>query len=157
MQEESKISKSHQYSKGDKVIVLGGIIDTNGLVDSSVQIGIVEEVGLSDLLLDTSLTSISKTYHVISKSLCRPISIDSETLSKSQPLNPRIGDMVFFKGRVSWRDTEVSAIAGVVYEIAYAGGRPDKVKVLVDTEMKELDYNSLLVLQRAPEQADPTS
>ena len=65
--------------------------------------------------------------------------------------------MVFFKGRVSWRDTEVSAIAGVVYEIAYAGGRPDKVKVLVDTEMKELDYNSLLVLQRAPEQADPTS
>ena len=49
------------------------------------------------------------------------------------------------------KDEKETTIAGVVYEIAYAGGRPVSVKVHADSGMKELDYKSLLVLQRNSE------
>ena len=129
------------------MIIFGGVVDTDGLIESNIQTATVIEVGEEDLLV--SINDFS-AYDVIPKQICVPLRSDPIGLSTS-PLKPQIGDMVYFKGKAQWRDKEETTIVGVVYEIAYAGGRPTSVKIHTDGEMKVLDYRSLLVLQRNSE------
>lgn len=134
-----------EYSANDRVIIFGGVVDTNGLIDSTIQTAVVIESGAQDLLVSVNS---STNYQIVSKQLCVPLKADPILLSDAVPLAPQLGDMVYFRGRESWKYTEDVTIIGTIYEIAYAGGRPHKAKVYSGSEMKELDYGSLLVLQR---------
>ena len=127
------------------MIIFGGVVDTNGLVESSIQTAVVIESGDQDLLV--SINS-STSYQIVPKSICIPLKSDPGLLQDSSPQRPNVGDMVYFRGRESWRVTEETTVVGIVFEIAFAGGRPSKAKVHVGSELKELDYESLLVLQR---------
>ena len=83
------------------------------------------------------------------KSLCIPLKSDFNTLTNATPLTPQLGDMVYFRGKETWRARlKKPVIVGIVYEIAYAGGRPTSVKVHAGSEMKDLDYSTLLVLAK---------
>lgn len=144
----TKTNDTPEYSVDDRVIIFGGVVDTNGLIESTIQTGVVIEVGESDLLL--SINS-STAYQIVPKAICIPMSSDPDLLTSCRTLKPQIGDMVYFRGRESWRHTEETTVIGTVYEIAFAGGRPNKVKVYAGSEMKDLDYDSLLVLQRKSE------
>lgn len=143
--QRTKTIDTSEFSADGRVIIFGGVVDTQGLIDSTIQTGTIIEVGESDLLVSINSSS---SYQIVSKQLCIPMKADPELLSSVCCLKPQLGDMVYFKGRASWKDTDDSTIVGVVYEIAYAGGRPNRVKVYAGSEMKELDYESLLVLQR---------
>ena len=144
---KTKTNNTPEYSANDRVIIFGGVVDTAGLIESNLQTGKVIEVGEEDLLV--SINNFS-TYDVVPKRICVPLRADLVGLSTS-PLKPQIGDMVYFRGKEQWRDKEETTIVGVVYEIAYAGGRPTSVKVHANGEMKVLDCRSLLVLQRKSE------
>jgi hypothetical protein len=142
---KTKTNDTPEYSADDRVIIFGGVVDTNGLLDSTIQTGTVIEAGDQDLLVSVSSSS---NYQIVSKKLCLPLKADPDLLSSATPLKPQLGDMVYFRGRESWRYTDEITVVGAIYEIAYAGGRPHKAKVYSGSEMKELDYDSLMVLQR---------
>ena len=142
---KTKTNDTPEYSANDRVIIFGGVVDTNGLLDSTIQTGTVIEAGDLDLLVSISGSS---NYQIISKQLCVPLRSDPDLLSTAEPLKPQLGDMVYFRGKESWKYTSEVTIVGAVYEIAYAGGRPSKAKIYSGSEMKELDYDALLVLQR---------
>ena len=144
----TKTNDTPEYSVDDRVIIFGGVVDTNGLLESTIQTGEIIEVGDCDLLVSVNS---STTYQIIPKSVCIPMKSDPKLLNESKPLRPQLGDMVYFRGRESWRYTEETTVIGTVYEIAFAGGRPSKAKVYAGSEMKDLDYDSLLVLQRKSE------
>lgn len=143
--QRTKTIDAPEFSADGRVIIFGGAVDTQGLIDSTIQTGTIIEVGESDLLISINGSS---SFQIVPKQLCIPMKSDPELLSSACRLKPQLGDMVYFRGRESWKDTGDSTIVGAVYEIAYAGGRPSKAKVYAGTEMKELDYESLLVLQR---------
>ena len=147
MKKSTKTNDTPEYSVDDRVIIFGGVVDTNGVIESNIQTAKVIQVGEKDLLV--SINNFS-TYDVVPKQICIPLRSDPTGLS-APPLKPQIGDMVYFKGKEQWRDKEETTIVGVVYEIAYAGGRPTSVKIHSAGEMKVLDYRSLLVLQRNSE------
>lgn len=145
----TKTNDTPEYSTDDRVIIFGGVVDTSGLIESTIQTAKVVEVGENDLLVSTGKGFLS--YSIVPKTLCIPLKANPENLMNTSPLKPQLGDMVYFRGKESWRDKEDTIVAGIVYEIAYAGGRPTFAKVYADEEMKELDYNLLLVLQRKSE------
>lgn len=140
----TKTNDTPEYSVDDRVIIFGGVVDTEGLIESTIQTARVIEVGENDLLV--SINNFS-TYNIVPKQICFPLKSDPKCLG-TEPLKPQLGDMVYYRGKENWRDTEETTIAGIVYEIAYAGGRPTSAKVHAGAEMKTLDYNVLLVLQR---------
>ena len=96
--------------------------------------------------------SLSSSYGVkpkiVPKSLCIPVDISREQLIESKPLTPELGDLVYFSGKQSWKDTEDIQIAGILYEIVYSGGRPDVGKVLVEGTLQQVGFENLLVLQK---------
>ena len=149
MKKRTKTNDTPEYSVDDRVIIFGGVVDTDGLIESTIQTATVVEVGESDLLVSTGNGYLS--HHIVPKKVCIPLRSNPEDLANAIPLEPQLGDMVYFRGKESWKDEKETTIAGVVYEIAYAGGRPVSVKVHADSGMKELDYKSLLVLQRNSE------
>lgn len=145
----TKTNDTPEYSIDDRVIIFGGVVDTDGIIESSIQQATVLEVGEDDLLVSNGGNFSS--HLIVPKSLCIPLKSDFNTLTNATPLTPQLGDMVYFRGKETWRSTEETVIVGIVYEIAYAGGRPTSVKVHAGSEMKDLDYSTLLVLQRNPE------
>ena len=146
----TKTNDTPEYSVDDRVIIFGGVVDTNGLLETTIQTGAVVEVGDCDLLVSINT---STSYQIVPKSVCILMKSDPELLKSAQPLKPQLGDMVYFRGRESWKYTEETTVIGTVYEIAFAGGRPSKAKIYAGSEMKDLDYDSLLVLQRKSEKS----
>ena len=145
MSKRTKTNDTPEYSVDDRVIIFGGVVDTDGLIESTIETATIVQVGESDLLVTLGTTS---SYQIVPKNICIPLKSDSKLLESATPLKPQLGDMVYFRGRESWKYIDETTVVGVVYEIAFAGGRPKKAKVHVGSEMKDLDYDSLLVLQR---------
>ena len=134
------------FERGDHVAVLSGVLDSTGVVSSSVTICTVVHVGCDDLFLETKHASPSR--FIVSKTACTKICVTSERISSSEPSRPQIGDMVLYHDKVKWSDEAPTKIIGTVYEINYRTGSPHTATVMIGTEMVQLPYNSLLVLQK---------
>lgn len=135
------------FEKGGLVVIISGKVDSSKYADPSVSVARVLEVGEHDLFLEHD----SSNHIVVSKKLCVPIQMKSDVLTKSAPLLPKIGDMIMYHGKLSWRDKGVTTITGTVYEIEYRLGSPAYVKVLSSNSgMKVVPYENLLVLQTKP-------
>jgi hypothetical protein len=135
-----------EYIKGETVIVIGGTAASTGVTKISAVACVVEEVGEWDLLVKNR--NPSATSMIVSKKICIPIRIDATTLASATPRSPAIGDMVYYKGKVSWRDKHETCLAGTIYEIRYADGSAIFAKVHSGEQMIDLPYSELMVLQR---------
>ena len=146
MEQEQKASAlEYQFVQGDRVAIAGGAVDSTGVIQTAVTICTVEQVGEKDLLVRFDRSSSGA--QIIPKSICTPIKFDAVTLSTSQVLRPQLGDMVYYKGKVNWRDKDETAIAGTVYEIKFREGKPVSANVHTGTGMQDLPYDQLMVLQ----------
>jgi len=138
---------NNSFEKGTLVVVVSGKVDASKYVDPSVSVARVLEVGEHDLFLEHD----SSNHIVVSKQLCVPIQMKSDVLIKSVPLLPKIGDMIMYHGKLSWRDKGPTTVTGTVYEIEYKLGAPVYAKVLSSNSgMKVVPYENLLVLQTKP-------
>ena len=135
-----------KFEKGDKTVIVGGIVDSSGIIETSVTVCEVVEVGKSDLLV--KFDRKSSPPRIVSKSACVPIHVDKNELLNAKPLLPDLGDMVFYRGKVNWRDKEETTCVGTVYEIKLRDGAPTTATVHTGNDMVALPYSELLVLQR---------
>ena len=134
------------FCEGDTVIVVGGVVDNTGVIETLTTVCIVEEVGAEDLLVKPH-RGVSAPQ-IVSQSICVPVKVKPGELFNSEPLKPRIGDMVFYRGKLNWRDKEETTLAGTVYEIKFRDGRTIGAVVHTGDEMIELQYDQLMVLQK---------
>lgn len=130
---------------GQTVVVIGGIVDITGILSKSVTVCTVEQVGQDDLMVTTNA---SKARYVVPKEICVLVDVSKKALNSTRPLSPEIGDMVFYQGKLNWRDEEEATIAGTIYEIEYTYGKPIAAKIHHGTDMVKLPYGDLMVLQR---------
>ena len=137
---------AEEFTKGETIIVIGGVIDATGVISSSVRLCVVEQVGEWDLLV--SVKNSNSPPKIVSKKICLPLRIDAHAIAGGTPKTPMIGDMIFYQGKVNWKDAEPSQLAGTVYEIKYSDGRPIYAKVYSGEEMLDLPYDDIMVLQR---------
>ena len=135
-----------EYVKGETVIIIGGTSASAGVTSLTAVARVVEEVGEWDLLVKNGNSSGAST--IVSEKICIPIRIDTPTLSSATSCRPAIGDMVYYKGKVSWRDKHETCLAGTIYEIRYADGYATFAKVHSGEQMIDLPYLELMVLQR---------
>ena len=147
-----KQSKGNQeFEEGSYVAVASGTVDASGLVSTSIAVCKVLNVGLEDLLvLDDSNRYTSSVRYTVSKHSCTPISLSLDKVISRPVLSPQIGDMVLYHDKITWKSEHEEVVVGTVYEISYNKGRPSTASVMRGTEMMQLPYASLLVLQRAP-------
>ena len=134
------------FEKGDHVAVLSGVLDSTGVVSSSVSICIVMHVGCNDLFVETR--QVHPSRFIVSKTACTKICVTPDRISASEPTKAQIGDMVLYHDKIKWSDKEPTKIIGTVYEINYRAGAPHTATVMIGTEMVQLSYSSLLVLQK---------
>ncbi len=135
-----------EFLIGQTVVVIGGIVDVTGILSKSVTVCIIEQVGQKDLMVKTAA---SGARYVVPKEVCVLVDISKSALDSSRPLRPEIGDMVFYQGKLNWRDSSETSIAGTIYEIEYSYGKPIAAKVHHGSEMVKLPYEDLMVLQRS--------
>ena len=143
-QDLRKVNNS-TFEKGDKAIIVGGVIDNSGLTETSVTVCTIQEVGEADLLVKFERSSLSP--RIVSKKSCIPVNVTPTNLLNSSPLKPSLGDMVFYCGKVNWRDKEETTYIGTVYEVKFKDGHPHSATLHVGTDMISLPYDELLVLQ----------
>lgn len=134
------------FERDDYVAVLSGALDSTGVVSSSVTICTVIHVGCDDLFVETKQSSPSR--FIVSKKACTKISVTPEKISGCHPTKAQIGDMVLYHDKIKWSDKTPSKIIGTVYEINYRAGAPHTATVMSGTEMVQLSYSNLLVLQK---------
>jgi len=137
---------AEDFSKGETIIVIGGTVGTDGVIDTSANMCTVEQVGEWDLLIRTK--NSSSPPWIVSKKVCLPLRIDSTVLAAGLPRSPTVGDMIFYQGKINWKDPEPTSLAGTVYEIKYSNGRPTYAKVHAGDQMLDLPYDDMMVLQR---------
>jgi|TARA_R110002060_G_scaffold4823_12_gene7564 hypothetical protein len=140
-------NKEDAFSGTEIVAVIGGTVDSSGNLNENVKVCRVIQVGENDILVRESGAFTERTQ-VVPKSLCIPINISYERLVTSQVADPCLGDLVMFYGKLDWKDKSSSQIAGILCELVYNMGRPIKAKILSDGEMKEVEFQGLLVLQK---------
>jgi len=133
-----------EFIKDKTVVVIGGIVDNTGVLSTSITVCTIEQVGEKDLMVKTVA---SKARYIIPKDLCIQIDIDKKSLDSKTSV-PAIGDMVFYQGKINWRDKEEVRIAGTIYEIEYAYGTPVAAKIHHGTDMVKLPFEDLMVLQK---------
>ena len=137
----------HDFEKEDKIAVAGATVDSTGVIETHVTICTVVEVGHADLLV--KLDRVSSSTKIVPKSICTPIKFDASALAK-KILEPLLGDMILYSGKLNWRDKEESIVIGTVYEIKYREGMATTVRVHTGTDMVDLPYGEVMVLQRKP-------
>lgn len=137
---------TEDFIKGETIIVIAGVVDATGVVSSSASLCVIEQVGEWDLLIRAKDSSVPS--RIVSKKICVPLRIDVHTLSEGAPRSPMIGDMIFYQGKVNWKDSAPTQLAGTVYEIKYYDGRPTHAKVHSGEKMLDLPYDAIMVLQR---------
>ena len=139
---------SKAFEKDDKVAVVGGTLDSTGVIETYVAICTVLAVGESDLLVQSD-RSTTRSTQIVPKSICTPIPFTSAAL-QSQKSTPALGDMVYYYGKLNWRDAEETTLVGTVYEIKYRDGIPATARVHTGSDMVDLPCGDLMVLQRKP-------
>ena len=141
------MSITGKFEKGDKAIIIGGVVDSTGITETSVTVCMVVEVGEADLLV--KLDRASAPLRIVSKATCIPIRTSPAQLSHSQTLQPSLGDMVYYCGKISWRDEKETTCVGTVYEIKFRDGAPVTATIHTGSDMIGLPYSELLVLQKS--------
>jgi len=138
------------FVKGNYVAVMNGKVDASGLVSTSVTVCTILHVGCDDVFVQSTSSQFSNPVrYIVSKQACVPLSIDPGNVVGCVPAQPSIGDMVLFHDKLTWSSKELELIVGTVYEISFMKGRPSTATVMRGTDMIELPYASLLVLQKA--------
>jgi len=138
------------FEPGDLVAVFGGEIGKEGSYADRVSICRVVVSGEKDLIVEDSVgSSYSRpNYYIVSKSICHKLYMAAESLAESKPMSPQVGDLVLSYTRDSYREDPAVEHTGIVYKISYKLGKPDKSTIICGTELKEVTYSSLIVLQR---------
>ena len=139
---------SSSFEKDDKVAVVGGTLDSTGIIETYVTICTIIAVGETDLLVRPDRTATAPPQ-IVPKSICTPIPFTVDAFHTKKTL-PSLGDMVYYYGKLSWRDSEETTLIGTVYEIKYRDGSPSTARVHTGSDMVDLPCGDLLVLQRKP-------
>lgn len=139
---------SDRFSDVKKVAVIGGTIDCAGNLSEEIRICTVVQVGENDVMVTEEGFSRGSIPAIVPKSLCVPLHASYETLIEAKKAEAELGDLVFYSGKLNWKDKESSQIAGILCEIRYRLGTRSIGRVLINNEMQEVDYNNLLVLQK---------
>lgn len=137
---------SDKFEKGDKAIIIGGVVDSSGIIETSVTVCIILEVGEFDLLVKPDRAS--SPPRVVSKNACVPVHVGTSQLLNATPARPNLGDLVHYCGKINWRDKEETTCVGTVYEIKFRDGAPVSATVHTGNDMVSLPYDEILVLQR---------
>ncbi len=136
------------FEKDDKVAVVGGTLDSTGVIETYVTICTIIAVGESDLLVRPDRATTAPPQ-IVPKSICTPIPFTSDAFQTKRAL-PSLGDMVYYYGKLNWRDSEETTLIGTVYEIKYRDGSPFSARVHTGSDMVDLPCGDLLVLQKKP-------
>ena len=137
-----------RFSDVKKVAVIGGTIDSSGNLNEEIRICSVIQVGEDDIFVAEESSRYGGAPVIVPKSLCIPLHTSYEVVAAAQPTQPELGDLVFYSGKLDWKDKTVSQLAGILCEIRYRIGVRHLGRILIDGEMKEVDYSRLLVLQK---------
>ena len=146
MNEETK----NNFEPGDLVAVFGGEIGKEGKSANHVSICIVLVCGKQDLIVEDRYTRsyVKNSYHKVPQRICHKLSLDPDNLWETSTLSPSVGDLVLSYTRDSFREEEPEQITGILYKTTFKLGKPHKSTLICGDEMKEVSYDSLLVLQR---------
>ena len=138
------------FEPNDLVAVFGGEVGKEGNFANKVSICKVVVVGENDLIVEDSyISSYSRPSHyVVSKNICHKLYMPPENLSKIKPIEPQVGDLVLSYIKEPFKDNPPVEKTGIVYKISYKMGKPSMSTIICGTELIEVDYASLLVLQR---------
>ena len=137
-----------QFIVGDLVAVFGGEIGKEGKSAEDISICKVSVVGEKDLIVESSSHRfIRNTHYTVPKNICCKLFMNPDLLATEGILKPNIGDLVLSFTRDSYKDENPEQITGILYKITYQLGKPHKCSILSGSEMKEVQYNNLLVLQ----------
>ncbi len=137
------------YEIGDLVAVFGGEIGEEEKSANRVIICTVLINGEKDLIVeDTFKSSYSrKSHHTVPKSICQKLFLDPSKLSESRNLEPQIGDLVLSYTQEAFGDNPPLKKTGILYKIIYRFGKPHKSLIICGTDLEEVKYSDLLVLQ----------
>ena len=143
------MTANFSFETGDLIAVFGGEIGKDGKAADRVSICVVLACGEKDLIVEDRYTrSYSRTpHHKVPKNICHRLVMDPDLLSQNYTVVPKVGDLVLSYTRDTFRDEPPVEITGILYKTVYALGKPDKSTLLSEGEMKEVPYDSLIVLQ----------
>ena len=143
-------NENYFFEPGDLIAVFGGEIGKDGKSADRVSICVVLACGEKDLIVEDKHSrsySRSSPHHKVPKNICHRLIMDPDLLSQNYTAVPKVGDLVLSYTRDTFRDEPPVQLAGILYKTVYNLGRPDKSTLLSDGEMKEVSYDSLIVLQ----------
>ncbi len=137
------------FEAGNLVAVFGGSIDHDGNKKQQVSVCRIIAVGDKDLLVEESK---SRAYFPqpfkIPQSLCISLSLKFKNIFEDRILEPQLGDLVLSFSKERYGEEKITEITGILYEITYRTGIPVSCKLLCDGDFKEVQFDTLLVLQR---------
>lgn len=142
-------NEDYFFEPGDLIAVFGGEIGKDGKAADRISICVVLACGEKDLIVeDKQSRSYSRSsHHKVPKNICHRLAMDPDLLSQNYIAIPKVGDLVLSYTRDTFRDEPPVQTAGILYKTVYNLGKPDKSTLLSDGEMKEVPYDSLIVLQ----------
>lgn len=142
------MSKKNSFSSGDLIAVFGGYIGEEGIAADSVEVCKVVVCGYEDLLVEPVKNYIySSAIYLVPKKCCQKLSLNSNVLINSKTLAPKTGDLVLSYSRIKMKD-DPESITGIIYKILYKFAKPQRCILLCGNEMKEVNYDNLIVLER---------
>jgi len=139
------------FLSGDLVAVFGAESGKEGQKAEKVSICKIISVGDKDLIVeevDSPSYSSRQPYFIVPQDICHKLSIDPEIVISSTFLTPKIGDLVLSYVKEAFKNEDPVEITGILYNVTYKLGRPITATLLMGTEMKEVPFSSLMVLQR---------
>ena len=136
------------FTTGDLVAVFGGEIGKEGKRAEEISICKVVVVGEKDLIVYFhNHRFIKSTHHTVPKNICCKLFMDPDLLVTEDIMKPVIGDLVLSFSRDNYKDESSKQTTGILYKITYQLGKPHKCSILCGSEMKEVQYSNLMVLQ----------
>ena len=139
------------FSSGDLVAVFGAESGKEGQKAEKISICTIVAIGDKDLIVEergSPSYSSRKPYYIVPQDICHKLSIDPEIVIASTFLIPKIGDLVLSYVKEVFKNEDPVELTGILYNITYKLGRPITATLLMGTEMKEIPFSSLMVLQR---------
>ena len=141
--------KDSFFEIDDLVAVFGGEVGQDGKFADKISICRVLVCGENDLIVEDISRSFSRiNHHIVSKSICHKLFMDADELANSSPLNPLAGDLVLSYSQDTFKNDLPTTITGILYKTTYRMGKPSKAILICGDEMKEVFYNTLIVIQR---------
>lgn len=139
------------FSPGDLVAVFGAEDGKEGKESTKVSICVVVSVGKEDLIIEEKLAtaySSRRPYYIVPQAICVKIKKDPAEVIKAKKVMPQVGDLVLSYVREAFKSEKPDKITGILYKITYKFGKPCTSTLLCGTEMKEVPFSSLMVLER---------